>query len=154
MDRSRWQFNYQWRRQRWYRQCLARYDAGCNGTVRATGFIAGTGGITLGGVTYTSWTSAGTNYWLNNTGSNVGISTTQAVGIGTTFVGGVGEAALSVMNGNVGIGTWTPTATLMDWPWDPRNYSRWFRRFIRGRQIIEAVGAVYYGAAMADNITS
>jgi len=35
------------------------------------------------------------------------------VGIGTTFVGGAGEAALSVMNGNVGIGTWVP-AQLLD----------------------------------------
>ena len=74
--------------------------------------LAGTGGITLGGVTYTSWTAAGTNYWLNNSGSNVGISTTQAVGIGTTFVGGTGEAAFAVMNGNVGIGTWVPAKPL------------------------------------------
>ena len=53
-----------------------------------------------------------TNYWLNNGGSNVGINTTQAVGIGTSFVGGAGEATLAVMNGNVGIGTWVPTQAL------------------------------------------
>jgi hypothetical protein len=54
----------------------------------------------------------GSNYWLNNGGSNVGINTTQAVGIGTSFVGGTGEATLSIMNGNVGIGTWVPTSPL------------------------------------------
>ena len=32
------------------------------------------------------------------------------MGIGTTFIGGAGEAALTVMNGNVGIGTWLPTS--------------------------------------------
>jgi hypothetical protein len=50
----------------------------------------------------------GTNYWLNDTTGNVGISTAYAVGIGTSFVGGTGEGALAVMNGNVGIGTWVP----------------------------------------------
>ena len=84
-----------------------------NGTVRATGFIAGAGGITLNGVNNTAWPSGGSNYWINNnSATNVGISTTYAVGIGTTFVGGTGEAAFAVMNGNVGIGTWVPGGTL------------------------------------------
>jgi fibronectin-binding autotransporter adhesin len=82
------------------------------GTVRATGFIAGAGGITLGGVNNTSWPAGGSSNWLYSSSGNVGLSTTVAVGIGTTFVGGTGEAALSVMNGNVGIGTWVPTSTL------------------------------------------
>ena len=81
-----------------------------NGTVRATGFTAGAGGITLGGVNNTAWpSSSGSNYWLNTAAAgNVGISTTNTVGIGTTS--GVG-AGLVVMNGNVGIGTWAPQFT-------------------------------------------
>src|ERR1019366_10656885 len=55
-----------------------------------------------------SSSSLGTNYWNYSSPGNIGVSTIQAVGIGTTFVGGIGEAALSVMNGNVGIGTWVP----------------------------------------------
>ena len=74
------------------------------GTVRALNFIGNGAGLT--GV-------AGTNYWLLNGGAgNIGINTSYAVGIGTAFVGGTGEAALSVMNGNVGIGTWIPAASL------------------------------------------
>lgn len=52
----------------------------------------------------------GSNYWILESGSNagtngnVGIGTTYGVGIGTTF----GAAGLSVMTGNVGIGTWNP----------------------------------------------
>ena len=34
------------------------------------------------------------------------------MGIGTSLINGTGEAALTVMNGNVGIGTWVPTAPL------------------------------------------
>jgi len=34
------------------------------------------------------------------------------IGIGTSYVGGTGEAALTVMNGNVGIGTWVPAKSL------------------------------------------
>jgi len=82
------------------------------GTVRDLGEVIGAGGITLGGVTNTSWASAGTNYWNYTAAGNIGVSTTQAVGIGTTFIGGNGEAALSVMNGNVGIGTWAPNSSL------------------------------------------
>src|SRR5580698_3170724 len=44
------------------------------GTVRAIGEIIGSGGLTLGGVTNTSWPSAGSNYWLNTAAAgNVGI---------------------------------------------------------------------------------
>ena len=55
--------------------------------------------------------AGGSNYWINDAG-NVGISTIYAVGIGTTFVGGTGEASFAVMNGNVGIGTWVPGGIL------------------------------------------
>ena len=81
-----------------------------NGTVRATGFIALSGGITLGGITNTTWPSAGSNYWLLTVAAgNVGVSTANTVGIGTTS--GIG-AGLTVMNGNVGIGTWAPAGLL------------------------------------------
>ena len=53
-----------------------------------------------------------TNYWNYSSSGNIGISTTAAVGIGTTFIGGTGEGAFSVMNGNVGIGTWLPAQVL------------------------------------------
>jgi hypothetical protein len=96
-----------------------------NGTVRTTGFTLNlnpnAGFVLVGnGVGVGTWMPAstltaggGTNYWLNDTTGNVGISTAYAVGIGTTFVGGTGEAALSVMNGNVGIGTWVPGGALV-----------------------------------------
>jgi hypothetical protein len=96
-----------------------------NGTVRMTGLTLTGNGAASGNVLVTNavgmgtWmpantlgTAAGTNYWLNDTTGNVGISTIYAVGIGTAFVGGTGEAALSVMNGNVGIGTWVPAYPL------------------------------------------
>ena len=53
----------------------------------------------------TTATAAGTS------GSNE-LITMGNVGIGTAFIGGAGEGALTVMNGNVGIGTWTPTGNL------------------------------------------
>ncbi len=102
-----------------------------NGTVRAYQFIAGSGGITLGGVTNTSW-PGGSNYWINNSG-NVGINTTYNVGIGTNaqsatleVMGNIGigttngDAYLKnsppiggeIMYGNLGIGTWTPNFQL------------------------------------------
>jgi len=98
-----------------------------NGTARVTGFTlsgngAASGNVLVGnGVGVGTWMPAstlagagsGSNYWLLNGGAgNVGINTSYAVGIGTSFVGGTGEAALSVMNGNVGIGTWVPRAQL------------------------------------------
>ena len=78
------------------------------GTVRDIGEVVGAGGITLGGVNNTSWPTGGSNYWNYQATGNIGVSTTQAVGIGTTFIGGTGEASFAVMNGNVGIGTWVP----------------------------------------------
>lgn len=87
------------------------------GTVRATGFsfngttaagyvltdVSGNKNLTMAPV------STGTNYWSLSAGAgNVGINTTNTVGIGTTL----GSAALTVMNGNVGIGTWNPIAGL------------------------------------------
>ena len=97
-----------------------------NGTARMTGFTltgngAGAGNVLVGNaVGLGTWmpastlaSSVGTNYWLLNGGAgNIGINTSYAVGIGTSFVGGPGEAALSVMNGNVGIGTWIPASIL------------------------------------------
>ncbi len=81
-----------------------------NGTVRATAFVALAGGITLGGINNTSWPAGGANYWLLTTAAgNVGVSTANTVGIGTTS--GIG-AGLTVMNGNVGIGTWAPANSL------------------------------------------
>jgi len=106
------------------------------GTVRDLGEIVGAGGLTLNGVTNTSWPAAGANYWnleagnvgINTVGYNVGIGTVTTnaqltigtkgqdnidtngnVGIGTTLTS---KAALTVMNGNVGIGTWVPAAVL------------------------------------------
>ncbi len=72
--------------------------------------VSSTGTICFGSSCKTSWASS-TNYWSLAGGTgNVGISTTNTVGIGTTA--GVG-AGLVVMNGNVGIGTWSPNAGLV-----------------------------------------
>jgi len=92
------------------------------GTVRTTGFTM-SGAAPAANYVLTSTDSAGdtawvtpgtigSNYWNYTASGNIGVSTTAAVGIGTTFIGGTGEAALSVMNGNVGIGTWVPGALL------------------------------------------
>ena len=98
-----------------------------NGTARVSGFTltgngAANGNVLVGNsigvgtwmpASTLSTSAAGTNYWLLNGGAgNVGINTSYAVGIGTSFVGGTGEASLSVMNGNVGIGTWVPGSAL------------------------------------------
>lgn len=50
----------------------------------------------------------GSNYW-NLSAGNVGINTSNNVGIGTTLTT---TSALTVMSGNVGIGTWVPSVTL------------------------------------------
>jgi len=83
---------------------------------------------TFGNATWSSL-GGGISGWTVNTpylyetssGNNVGIGTTNPtgfeiegknVGIGTAFTGGTGEAALTVMSGNVGIGTWVPAGAL------------------------------------------
>jgi len=67
------------------------------GTVRATAFIGDGSGLI--GVS-NGWTSSGNNVY-ETSGGNVGIGTTLLT-----------TAALTVMNGNVGIGTWVPGSTL------------------------------------------
>lgn len=55
--------------------------------------------------------AGGTNPWLTLGGTgNVGIYTVSSVGIGTSL--GASGTQLSIVNGNVGIGTWKPTANL------------------------------------------
>jgi len=70
------------------------------GTVRATAFIGNGAGLT-GLMGTTQWTTTNTNdIYLPNSGN---------IGLGTTITNG---AAISVMNGNVGIGTWVPSRAL------------------------------------------
>jgi hypothetical protein len=87
------------------------------GTVRTTNFtmtgqtpVSGyvlTASDSNGDATWSTASSVGSNYWLNTAAAgNVGISTTNTVGIGTTSAGA--GTGLTVMNGNVGIGTWVP----------------------------------------------
>jgi hypothetical protein len=76
--------------------------------------VGPTGTICFGSNCQSTWPSgSGTNYWNYSSSGNIGVSTSAAVGIGTTFIGGTGEAALSVMNGNVGIGTWVSGGALI-----------------------------------------
>lgn len=70
-----------------------------NGTIRAISFSGSGSGLT--GLSVGGWTLGA---------SNVGISTTNNVGIGTNLTT---TAGLTVMNGNVGIGTWV-TANRLD----------------------------------------
>lgn len=71
------------------------YARGIDNTGAATGCTASGGG---------------SSQWLTVGGTgNVGISTLDPVGIGTTMGNGLG---LTVMNGNVGIGTWNPRSIL------------------------------------------
>lgn len=70
------------------------------GTVKAIAFIGDGSGLTN-----VSGTGGSSGWTLG--ASNVGISTTNNVGIGTNLTT---TAALSVMSGNVGIGTWIPSA--------------------------------------------
>ena len=95
-----------------------------NGTARMTGFTLTNNGAAPGNVLVTNAIGVGTwmasstltaggstNYWsLTTAPGNVGISTTNTVGIGTTAAGA--GAGLLVMNGNVGIGTWVPGRAL------------------------------------------
>jgi hypothetical protein len=85
-------------------------------TVNVSSATAPTSGQVLTATSGTAATwqpaSVGANYWNYSSSGNIGISTTAAVGIGTTFIGGTGEASFAVMNGNVGIGTWIPTQAL------------------------------------------
>ena len=98
-------------------------DLDVTGTVRMTGFTLSNNGAAAGNIMVTNaigigtWMPAytlnvsGTNYWsLTTATGNVGISTTNTVGIGTTAAG-VGTG-LNDMNGNVGIGTWAPNSKL------------------------------------------
>lgn len=62
--------------------------------------VDNTGDVEIGTTTTVDGGSGNLSVWNN-------------VGIGTTKVGLAGEAALSVMNGNVGIGTWLPQGALI-----------------------------------------
>lgn len=70
-----------------------------NGTVRATAFIGDGSGLTGISGSSSGWTLGA---------SNIGISTTNNVGIGTSST----QGALVVTSGNVGIGTWAPRGLL------------------------------------------
>ncbi len=67
----------------------------------ATGTLTSTGSDCSAG-------GAGTNYW-NLSANNVGINTMNNVGIGTNLTT---TSSLTVMSGNVGIGTWIPGGQL------------------------------------------
>jgi len=82
------------------------------GSIAPNGALdVGTGSICLNHTCDSTWPAGGgSNYWLNTAATgNVGVSTMNSVGIGTTS--GIG-AGLIVMNGNVGIGTWVPGSGL------------------------------------------
>lgn len=84
------------------------------GFFNATPVIQQTGNIctaaqTLGLVASCTESGGGSSNWTYTSSGNVGLSTSAAVGIGTTFIS---TAGLTVMNGNVGIGTWIPQQAL------------------------------------------
>lgn len=56
--------------------------------------------------------SGGSSQWTTINTNDVYLPNSGNVGIGTSFIGGASEGALSVMNGNVGIGTWLPKGIL------------------------------------------
>jgi hypothetical protein len=87
------------------------------GTVRTVGFTMSGQGPVSGYVLTANdskgdatWTSPATAGGWTVSGSNVYETGGGNVGIGTTFI--TGGAALTVMNGNVGIGTWAPASIL------------------------------------------
>lgn len=90
------------------------------GTARMTGFQLTGNGASSGFVMESNsvgigtWVPApsgggGASNWIYTSSGNIGLSTTANVGIGTTFTS---SSALTVMNGNVGIGTWVPAESL------------------------------------------
>jgi hypothetical protein len=76
-----------------------------NGTNLGIGTFSNTLGLQISG-------NIGIGTFLAPAGGSNNLETTGNVGIGTYYVGGAGEGALSVMNGNVGIGTWLPSSSL------------------------------------------
>ena len=78
-------------------------------TTIGTSGVATLTGNTLNIPNYT--TAGGSSQWITTEGvGNVGIGTTDVVGIGTTLA--FAGTGLTVMNGNVGIGSWIPAAAL------------------------------------------
>jgi len=57
-------------------------------------------------------TAPGQTLDIQGTIRSIGAIHTGNVGIGTSFINGAGEGALTVMNGNVGIGTWVGAGAL------------------------------------------
>lgn len=78
---------------------------GSNVTISGSGTSASPYSIASSG-------GGGSNQWVYSSSGNIGLSTTSAVGVGTTYVGGTGEGEFTVMGGNVGIGTWVPAVPL------------------------------------------
>jgi len=76
-----------------------------NGTNLGIGTFSNTLGLQISG-------NIGIGTFLAPAGGSNNLETTGNVGIGTYYIGGAGEGALSVMNGNVGIGTWVPVNIL------------------------------------------